>query len=93
MNAQQNYTEYNLIQDVEKIHTIQGIDIKILRLKAGLDQRTLAQGACMSNNTISRLENGLTPLTGLPFEKVVKLLIMLNIDNNVYKYLREGEMN
>lgn len=93
MNVQQNYTEYNLIEDVEKIFNIQGIDIKILRLKAGLDQRTLAQRTGMSNNTISRLENGLTPLTGLPFEKVVKLLIMLNIENNVYKYLREGEMN
>ena len=93
MNTQQNYTEYSLIEDIERICSLQPIDIKILRLKAGLDQRTLAQGADMSNNTISRLENGLTSLTGLPFEKVVKLLNMLNTDNNVYKYLREGEMN
>lgn len=93
MNAQQSYKEYKLIEDVEKIYTIQPADIKILRVKAGMDQRALAQAASMSNNTISRLENGLTSLTGLPFDKVMNLLNVLNINDNVYKYLREGEMN
>lgn len=86
-------TGHNVVNYLLRICSIKPTDIKTLRVKAGMDQSALAQEANMSNNEISRLENGLTSLTDLPFNNVVNLLMTLNTDNIIFKYLYDGEFN